>query len=145
LLVMTSTGYTEEYRRIQFQDIQGFFTVASERRNAWAMAWIFFLLLGGIIAATNYFMGRMPVVSVIIAVLALIAAVWNHLLGPTCKVYVLTGVQRLQLPALVRRRKAKKVLAKIEPLVAEAQRELRAAPAPAPAEPSVMAEPPPLP
>jgi hypothetical protein len=142
LLVVASTGYSEEYRRIQFQNIQGFFTVASNRKNSWFLFWLFLGMFAGIIAAISYVADGKPIVSLIFLGIAGVGVVWNHLLGPSCNVYVVTGVQTLQLPSLVRRRKAMKVFARIEPLIADAQRELAVSP---PAVTAPVAEPPPLP
>lgn len=141
LLVVTSTGYTEEYRRILFQNIQGFFTIRSERRTYWAIFWIIIAGLSGIFMTATLTGGGTPIASLIFLVIGTVGAIWNYLLGPSCKVYVLTGVQTLQLPSMVRKRKARKVLAKIVPLIAEAQRELPVATLSA----SAIAEPPPLP
>jgi hypothetical protein len=141
LLVVNSTGYSEEYRRIQFQNIQGFFTVASGRKSSWFLFWGSLGLLAGIIVTINITTGQRLVASPIFLGIGVVGTVWNHLLGPSCKVYILTGVQTLLLPSLVRRRKVRKVLARIEPLIADAQRELTASPPPVLVE---AAEPPPL-
>jgi hypothetical protein len=141
LLVVISTGYTEQYRRIQLNNIKGFFVVSSERRSSWMIFWIIIAMLGGIFIMFNFSVGEIPVKSVIFLAIGALGLTWNHLLGPSCKVYVLTGVQTLQLPSLRRRRKAHKVLAKIEPLIADAQRPLQATTVPV----AAMPEPPPLP
>jgi hypothetical protein len=141
LLVVSSSGYFEEYRRIQFRNIQGFFTIESSRRTSWFLAWLFIGLMAAIVASTNYATGQRPIVSLVFLGVAVIGMVWNHLMGPSCKVFVLTGVQTLQLPSLVRRRKAAKVLARIQPLIVNAQGELTAN---APTAPKLV-EPPPLP
>lgn len=141
LLVVSSTGYADEYRRIQFANIRGFFTLDSNRRHSWFVFWLFVSLLAGTIAVTNQLMGRQPAVSLVFLGIGALGILWNHLLGPSCKVYVVTGVQTLLLPSVVRRAKARKVFARIEPLIVESQRHLSLAPPPAPA----WVEPPPLP
>lgn len=141
LLVVTSTGYSEEYRRLQFQNIQGFFMLASGRKNSWFLFWLFLGLFAGIIAAINYAADEKPVASLVFLGIGAVGTLWNHLLGPSCKVYVVTGVQTLRLSSVVRQRKAMKVFARIEPLIADAQRELTASPQPV----AQLAEPPPLP
>lgn len=141
LLVVSSTGYADEYRRIQFSNIQGFFTLESSRKHSCFLFWLFVSLLAGIIAVTNQVMGRQPVVSLVFIGIGALGILWNHLLGPSCKVYVVTGVQTLLLPSVVRRGKARKVFARIEPLIAESQRQLPLAP---PSPPAVV-QPPPLP
>ena len=122
LLLVTSTGYTEEYRRIDFDKIQGVITVSSERRTSWAIGWMVVAALSVIWIGASYVTGGRPVVPYFFLGFGLLGFTWNHLLGPTCKVYVMTGVQTLQLPSIVRARKATRVLARIEPLITEAQR-----------------------
>ena len=122
LLLVTSTGYTEEYRRIDFDKIQGVITVSSERRTSWAIGWMVVAALSVIWIGASYVTGGRPVVPYFFLGFGLLGFTWNHLLGPTCKVYVMTGVQTLQLPSIVRTRKATRVLARIEPLITEAQR-----------------------
>jgi hypothetical protein len=129
LLLVTSTGYTEEYRRIDFDKIQGMMTLTSERRTSWAVGWTVIAALSAILIGASYVTGGHPVVPYFFLGFGLLGLTWNHLLGPTCKVYVMTGVQTLQLPSLVRQRKAARVLARIEPLIALAQ-QARWAPAP---------------
>lgn len=141
LLVVHSTGYTEEYRRIRLRDIQGFFTTPSERRNSWSLVWLFLGICSGIVAGASWSMGSRPIWSVVLLVIAAIGCLWNFLLGPSCKVYVVTSVQTVQLPSIVRRGKAKKVLARIELLIAAAQADLIAPGGPVA---EVIAEPPPL-
>lgn len=121
LLLVTSTGYTEEYRRIDFDKIQGVITVSSERRSSWAVGWMVVAALSVVFIGASYLTGGRPVVPYFFLGFGLLGFTWNHLLGPTCKVYVMTGVQTLQLPSLVRQRKAARVVARIEPLIAAAQ------------------------
>jgi hypothetical protein len=142
LLVVQSTGYTEDYRRIQLRDIQGVFVIESERRNGWAVLWICLGMLGAGFFGINFFStDDLPIKSLVLLAIAVIGGLWNHLLGETCKVYVLTGVQTLELPSLVRRYKVKKVLARLEPLIADAQRTLAS---PVPVAASVPESPPSL-
>jgi hypothetical protein len=49
------------------------------------------------------------------------ALLWNHLLGPGCRAYLMTGVQTTVLPSLVRMNKARKVLQKLAPQIAAIQ------------------------
>ncbi len=132
VLVLNSTGYHEEYRRIQFRDIQGFFTTASERRGSWALFWGIWAGVSGLVMASGFIMESAPVVSGVFCGIGVVALLWNHLLGPGCVVYVVTRVQTQPLPSLVRIKKARKVLARLAPLIAAAQANLVAAPASAP-------------
>ena len=146
LLVLNSTGYHEEYRRIQFRDIQGFFTVDSGRRGSWALVWAIWSGISGLVFLGSFMAGNRPFVSGVFLAIGLGALLWNYLLGPGCKVYVVTRVQTQPLPSLVRKKKAAKVLARLGPLITEAQKDLGASgTAPAAELAPAAAEPPQVP
>src|SRR5580698_5743486 len=128
LLLVNSTGYSEDYQRIQFSDIKGFFVIPSERRLAWNVPWIIFALFSGVFLSNTLYSGGTPVVSGTILALSLIFLVWNNIMGPSCIAFVVTGVQTAPLPSLVRRRKTRKVLARLQPLIAEVQVDMTAPP-----------------
>ncbi len=140
VLVLNSTGYHEEYRRIHFRDIQGFFMTASERRGSWALFWAIWAGVSGLVMASGFIMESRPVVSGVFCGIGVMALLWNYLLGPGCVVYVVTRVQTQPLPSLVRIKKARKVLARLTPLIAAAQANLTAKPVPS--TPLEMDEPP---
>jgi hypothetical protein len=134
LLLVNSSGYSEDYQRIQFSDIRGFFVIPSDRRLLWNVPWIFFGLFSGVFLINTLNSGKEPYVSGTILAFSLLLLAWNYFLGPTCIAYVVTGVQTAQLPSLVRRRKARKVLARLQPLVAAVQVDMVPQPAPPPVE-----------
>lgn len=132
LLVVTSTGYTEEYRRMRLNDIKGFFVTASDRRLYFGLPWgIAAVCSGGVMIFALVNQAR-PLWSVIILAVSLVALIWNYLLGAGCRAYVVTGVQTARLPSLNRRPKTRKVLGRLEPLILAAQAELLPAQAPTP-------------
>jgi hypothetical protein len=131
LLLVNSSGYSEDYQRIQFSDIKGFFVIPSDRRLLWNVPWIIFALFSGIFLINTLYSGGEPVVSGTFLAFSLVFLAWNYLLGPSCLAYVVTGVQTAQLHSLVRRRKTRRVLARLQPLIAASQAD--------------MAPPPPLP
>ena len=137
LLLVNSTGYSEGYRRIQFSDIKGFFVIPSDRRLLWYVPWVIFALFSGVFLINTLFSAETPYVSGSILAFSLVLIAWNYLLGPTCLAYVVTGVQTAQLPSLVRRRKARKVLGRLQPLIAAVQADM----APPPPLPPVEAPP----
>jgi hypothetical protein len=107
LLVVQSTGYTEEYKRVFFRDIRSI-DVRKTNGQVWlavisgAMTLLIFLL---------YF-AHLP--WGFVAVFCFPFAVWflvNLLRGPTCECYISTNVQTLKLPAP---RRVKKVATLIE-------------------------------
>jgi hypothetical protein len=124
LLILKSTGYTEEYQRLHLRDIKGFFVVASGRRTYWGLPWGIMAAFSGIMMIYGFFTEESPVVSSILFGLSAIALVWNYLLGAGCRAYVVTGVQTAPLPSLVRRPKTRKILSRLEPLILAAQADL---------------------
>jgi hypothetical protein len=141
LLLVVSNGYTEEYRRILLRDIRGIFTIsASARSVTWQIIWIALMVICGLVALFGAMTGSSPYISSVLLVLALVGLIWNMLLGEGCKVYAVTGVQTVQLPSLIRWKKARKVLHDIEPLITAAQRDLM--PVRVEAEPPMAAPPP---
>lgn len=123
LLLVKSTGYTEEYQQIQYTDVQSIMVTESERRMTWNIVWI----VAGVITAFPLVLGLIehqePIVSGILMAVILTFLAINHFRGPTCKVFLITRVQTVRLP-FVRRRKAEKILARIQPLIDAAQADL---------------------
>jgi hypothetical protein len=125
LLQVQSTGYTERYQRFYLRDIKGIFVMDSDRRFYCNIVWI----ACAVVAALSLLLADCPVIVVIIVVGFFIALlVWNQLLGPSCRVYLTTGVQTTRLEPLVRVRSAEKTLARLRPLVEAAQADLATAP-----------------
>lgn len=147
LMLVRSSGYHEDYTQLHFGDLKGIFLTETNRRRSWGIFWGVVALL----AAAALMVGlstRVTVATVMAGIflgLAGVGLLWNHLLGPGCRAYVVTGVQMAELPPLVRLKKARAVVARVAPLVAAAQAHL-AVPlvlAPPPSAPSVS-EPPPV-
>jgi hypothetical protein len=95
LLILMSTGYTEEYKRLFFRDIR-----SVEVRRTKAQLW------GGLVSGfITVFCGllyfaRLPIV--LVAFFCFIFGLWfviNLVRGPTCDCYASTNVQTLKLPA----------------------------------------------
>lgn len=140
LMIVKSTGYTESYARLLLRDVQAFFVVKTDRRMWWSLWWGAVALVSGIVAGVNYNNDDTPVVSAIIFSLGLALLIWNEVLGSSVRVMVVTGVQTIPLPALVRRKKARRVLGRLQPLIEAAQTDLRVVP-PAPSEASPLMQP----
>ena len=101
---------------------------ASERRQSWRNALGVLGLILGIVAVVALVNGEPPIFSGIFLGFTLGGVVWNELLGPGCHTYVVTGVQTARLPSLVRMKKARRVLGRLQPLIEAAQADLVAAP-----------------
>jgi hypothetical protein len=120
LLMVQSTGFTEDYARVWFRDIKGFFVVKSERQFWWGVMWGGFVLVSLLVSIVATFRG-VWVVRVFLLLPSVVGFAWNLLLGATCRVFVVTHVQTARLPSIVRRRKAQKLLARLEPLIRSQQ------------------------
>src|SRR4051812_30178420 len=77
LLVVTATGYRENYQRLQFRDIKGFFTIPSNRRGYWNLAWAIIAAPSAIAMVVALGKSDYPFFSGAIFIGALIALVWN--------------------------------------------------------------------
>ncbi len=124
LMIVTSSGFNEEYQRLEFRNLKGFFIVGSDRRMLWSLPWIIVALFSAVPMVDTLYYGRRPYVSGTFLALSAIFLLWNHLLGPGCVVKVITGVQTTALPSLVRLRKARRILRRLEPVVAATQADL---------------------
>jgi hypothetical protein len=144
LLFVEWSGYKEKYKRFHYRDIQAFIfrkTIEGKIING-ALAWVIcvFVVLT-FIAHTSGVKIAFLIIAGSFGLLLLI----NWLAGPTCQCFLRTAVQIEELPSLTRVRLARKVIARLKPLIAAAQggglspemvsaqmRELAIAPAAAP-------------
>ena len=122
LLAVDSTGYTEEYKRFYFRDIQAVSLYQTRRgpvTNVICAAigglfYMFALAQSGGLAAFLW----------TIAGLFLTVVLANSLAGPTCVAHIKTAVQTEELPSLRRVWQTRKILKRLRPLIAAAQGEL---------------------
>ena len=129
LLQVASTALGEHYKRFYFADIQA---LVVRRTIGWIVGIVVCLLLTALFAAfiltVDETAGRIALAVVAGIFLAILGI---HLaLGPTCAVTVRTAVQSEQLYSLRRLRTAHKVLARLRPLIEEAQAGVRVPEAP---------------
>ena len=91
LLHVTSTGYTESYRRCYLRDIQTMLIVHTARRTYLALTLTVFLIIIAVImrAWDSGLAGYLILATVFIPFF-----LWNHLLGEGCRVVVITAVQQ---------------------------------------------------
>ena len=99
LLVIQSTGYTEEYKRIFYRDIR-FVEIRPNQRRV-----VLGLVLAALIAAFALLLFVSLAAGLILMAPFVIALVINLVRGPTCDCYVTTGVQTLKIPTPRRRSK----------------------------------------
>jgi hypothetical protein len=118
LLSIDSNLMSEQYKRFYFRDIQAFTIVKTRRKEAWNFTLVMLLVFFG-----SFFING-SVVSGVWAAIAGLGLVLNNILGTTCTVYLRTAVQVEELSSLCRLRRARKVLARIRPLIEAAQGQL---------------------
>lgn len=121
LLQVQSTGYTETYQRFYLRDIQALQVVHGDRRLYYGLTFAGIGLIASLIALAAE--GEWPVFAIIWGVL-LPLLLWNHLLGPGCRVVIITAVQQERIPSLSRLPKTRRVLAELKPLIEAAQSDL---------------------
>src|SRR6267142_5142311 len=123
VLCIDSSGYTENYKRFYFRDIQAFIVRKTDVYKYTS------LVLGilGLFLAVIAFVSSGTATRVVLSSFA--AFFWlcmllNLLFGPTTLCYLQTVVQVESSPSFYRLRKARKVLNVLRPLIASAQGEL---------------------
>ena len=124
LLGVDTAGYTENYKRFYFADIQAITIRETNRRSVWngvlgVPAGI--CLVGFLVSATPPLNLPASIIWGIFTALFLTPFLINNILGTTCVGQLRTGVQIEELPSLARVGQARRVLATIRPLIAGAQ------------------------
>jgi len=95
LLIVQSTGYTEEYKRVFFRDIRYIDVRKTKGQARIAVVTAILTLL----LALLYF-AKLPVILVALFCSPFVAwFIVNLFRGPTCECYISTNVQTLKLPA----------------------------------------------
>lgn len=121
LLIAFSTGYNERYSRIDLQDVKAFVVMESSRRGIIAVIYGILAALMLVISLALFLTKSSFYFSGVFFVVGLVGLAVNGLLGPSCEVFIVTGVQVTKISGVTRRRKARKLLLKLEPLIREAQ------------------------
>jgi hypothetical protein len=119
LLLVTSSGYSESYRRFYLRDIQAITVRKTVRGQVWNSILAFLTLLA-VIIAFQLSGAAMFIWSGIAGILLALLAV-NFGRGPTCLCQIRTAVQIRPLPPLNRLRRARRVIAQLRPLIVAAQ------------------------
>jgi len=121
LLKVDSTRITERYRRFYFSDIQGFSVQKTRKGMIFSIVFMMIaaLFAAGAFSAREEVGGMYALLGV--SGFFLIFAVLNFFFGPTCRANLFTAVSNEELPSLNRLRRTRKVLARLTPLIEEAQ------------------------
>ena len=139
LLQVGSALAIERYRRWYLREVQALVVRRTRKRMLWNFVWG---ILGGLaLAASGGFLGLATAsanerqAQIVLQVFAGIAGafgtlgvvlmLWNSLLGATCTIFVQTADGLAPLAAPTRRRAADALLARLRPVIEEAQMEIR--------------------
>lgn len=123
LLCIETEGYTEAYKRFYFRDIQAITLRKTVRMLVLAIVTglftglFAFVTLAADDVAAKWTFG-------ILAAIGAIPFSLNFIYGPTCACQLRTAVQTEDVPSMGRVRRARKVIARLRPLIAEAQGQL---------------------
>lgn len=127
LLYQLSTGFTEDYKRFYYGDIQSITIRKTMRFMIWNIVLSAILLICGL-SAFKYHQNFMMIPFLYtVAFFSFLFLVINLSLGPTCVCHLYTQVSAEELYSLKRLRTARKLLKIISPLIEEKQRERSAA------------------
>ena len=120
LLSVRATGFSEEYKRFYFRDIQAILIGKKGSWKTWNLVWGSASGLVVFVALTSSSGGVLFFLMGLGGFLFLLLLV-NLLSGPTCNCHIRTAVQTEPMPTLKRLRTAHKVLARLKPRIEEAQ------------------------
>jgi hypothetical protein len=112
ILAVDNNGFSEDYKRFYFSDIQTIITRKTRRGTTWS------IVLALIIACSlmgALFLEKEParIFFWVFSGSCLVLLFINILRGPTCICHIMTAVQEDQLPSLNRLRVARKVIGKL--------------------------------
>lgn len=123
VLQMEANMFTERYQRMWLRDVMGFF-IAPSRQARWVVGLsLFLLLLFVLLAVTNQSNEAELISWSIFSAISLLFLLYGLFGARNCHFYALTAVQRAEWPNVARRRQARKLIARLEPLIREAQRD----------------------
>src|SRR3989442_14511991 len=119
LLQISSTGYSEIYRRFYFRDIQAITIQKTHWGKMWNGIWGFFVALFGLPSVDMS--GTPAIIMGSIAGFFGCFLIGNLIFGPTCACYVRTAVQTERLAPVTRIRTARRFLRRIRTLIEPVQ------------------------
>jgi len=117
--MVSNYGYTEEYKRFYFRDIQG---IVLQQTSAW-LIWTAVLGMIVVVGAACWLSKELAlkIIGTIFGAPALLFFRINRAFGPTCRLYLQTAVQRELILPVCRIGASKRWLAKVQPLIEQAQ------------------------
>ncbi len=120
VLQVEANMMTESYQRVWLRDVQGLF-VRPSRESRWATGLSLGLL--ALFVALALMTGEaMAPVYWVFSGLSVIVLLYGLIFARTCHFHVVTAVRRTEWSNVARWRQARKLIARLEPLIREAQR-----------------------
>jgi hypothetical protein len=123
LLCLDSNGYTENYKRFYFRDIQAIILRKTERQKYSSLFLGFVSGLCGLFAFINSELGWKVFLGILAGIFGLLFLI-DVIAGPTSSCSLRTAVQTEDLPSMNRLRRARRVLNRVRPFIIEAQGQL---------------------
>ena len=123
LLFCENMGYTESYKRFYFKEIQALIQTRSSEYVAKSIGFTLWLIINGYFLITANEMA-LRIGLGIAAGIGLFLLIHNLVLGGSCKTHIITGAGITHLKLLSRKRYAAKLRAQLDPLIAEAQKDI---------------------
>ncbi len=123
ILAVDSNGFSEDYKRFYFFDIEGIITRRTRRWGSWSIA-LGLMIAGSLLGALFLESESVRIFFWILSGALLVFLLINVLRGPTCICHILTAVQEEQLPSLNRLRVARKVIGTLRLAIEKVQGKL---------------------
>ena len=120
ILAVDSTGFSEDYKRFYFSDIQAIITRRTKRGAAWSIVLSLMTaccFMGVLFLEVESF----RILFSILSGMFLVFLLFNIFRGPTCICHIMTAVQQEQLSSLNRLRVARKVIEMLRPAIERVQ------------------------
>ncbi len=120
ILVVDNNGFSQDYKRFYFSDIQAIITRKTRRGINWSIASA--LMIACALTGALFLEGELiRTLSWMLAGIFLVLVLINLARGPTCLCHIMTAVQEDQLPSLNRLRVARKVIGILKAAVENSQ------------------------
>jgi hypothetical protein len=123
ILAVDSNGFSEDYKRFYFSDIEGIFTRKTRRGGNWSIT-LALMIAGSLLGALFLESESIRILFWILSGTFLVFLVGNIFRGPTCICHIMTAIQEEQLPSLNRLRVARKVIGTLRLAIEKAQGKL---------------------
>jgi hypothetical protein len=120
ILGVDNNGFSEDYKRFYFSNIQAIITRRTKRGATWSII-LALMIACSFVGALFLEIESVRILSWILSGTFLAFLLVNIFRGPTCVCHIMTAVQEDQLPSLNRLRVARKVIETLRPAIERVQ------------------------